>query len=121
MQRRTFLGAAATLGTLPVTGAAASADEKEDWNGPNNGAANRRQGEHTGVWACFHPTQFAHGSNAEVTINAEWLDDEPGAVELIIDDEWGELVLAFDPERARQLAEDMTQAAADAADGPGGA
>lgn len=118
--RRTFLGAAAALATLPATGAASSADAPE-WDGPKDGAANRRQAKHTDVWACFRPTQFPHGPNAEVTINAEWLDDEPGVVEWIIDDECGEFGLAFDPERARQIAEDLMQAAADAEDGPGGA
>lgn len=116
MNRRKFLGAAAALASLPANGAAGGPENDQE-TAPDSAVI--PQSERENLWASFYPREFRAGETASMRIRSEWLDDEPSAVLVSISDDWGELTLAYSPDEARQMAEDLTAAAATAEDGPG--
>ena len=49
---------------------------------------------------------------SNVSVASEWLDDEPGSVELRVSMLSGEMVIALDPEEAKALSAKISSAAA---------
>jgi len=111
MNRRTFLGAAAALGTLPAgTAAGLEADSDDLPEAAQQTVASREA--HASVDL---PNEWG---DADLSVTGEWLDDEPGHVTLSFSMGVADVQVSVDGDEARAFAAEIEAAAAFAEEGP---
>lgn len=111
MNRRTFLGAAAALGTLPT---AASAEVEVDGTEVPD-AASERVATREAHASVDLPNEFGE---ADLSVTGEWLDDEPGHVTLSFSLDVASVQVSVDGDEARAFAAEIEEAARFAQEGP---
>lgn len=107
MQRRTFLGAAAAVASLP-----SEVQDSSDTDVSEAPEPVRRSYD----WSLWSATElFAGGVDEEtgLSVNGYHLPDEPEecGVEILVSNRTGQIVLSLPSERAREVAEDLVAAA----------
>jgi hypothetical protein len=110
MNRRGFLGAAAALGTLPAT---TSGEVKADDDAPT--AATERVATREAHASVDLPNEFGE---ADLSVQGEWLDDEPGHVTLSFSLDVASVQVSVDGDEARAFAAEIEEAARFAEEGP---
>jgi hypothetical protein len=109
MNRRTFLGAAAALGTLPAT----TTGEVEADDAPT--AATDRVATREAHASVDLPNEWG---GADLSVTGEWLDDEPGHVTLSFSLDVASVQVSVDGDEARAFADELREAARFVEEGP---
>lgn len=115
--RRTFLaGTAAALG-LPALGSTATASTSNRATITHGNAGTHRAAfpSHDGLWSSFDLLYQEPDKDTSIDVDAYWYDDEEnddvGGIEMTVASSTARMTLDFTPDRARDLAADLTEAA----------
>lgn len=110
--RRTFLGAAAALATLPAFGAAEANEKITDVNSDYTGASRATVERGAPVWSNLELPE-ALDEETEISVNGYHYDDPQtsSTVEVKIHQEHLAATVAFDPGRAREFIDELEAAA----------